>query len=384
MNKFYLYEKSGSMSKNGSLINKIALTIIPGVGNIIGKKLIAYCGSVEAVFSEKHGQLQKVPGVGSILADAIWKHKDIALKRAEQELKFIEKNKISPLFYLDDNYPVRLKQCDDAPIILYAKGNFSLNTDKVVSIVGTRNATDYGKSICEELINKLSKHNILIVSGLAYGIDICAHKASVKEKIQTVGILAHGLDTLYPPTHRQTAIKMLENGGLITEFLSGTKPDKENFPKRNRIIAGMADATIVIEAGIKGGALITAELANGYNRDVLAVPGRLGDAYSEGCNYLIKINKAALLTNIKDIEYLMGWELEGKKEKPSTIQTKLFTDFNSEEKIIVEMLTSNQSLSIDEICFRTQIPMSKVSSNLLTLEFAGHVKSLPGKIYQIA
>ncbi len=371
------------MNEKNILIKKIAITLIPGIGTIIAKKLIAYSGSIEAIFEEKKINLQKIPGVGEILTHAIIKNKDAALKRAEDELKFIEKKKIQALFYLDKDYPSRLKQCDDAPIILYAKGNFEFNTEKVISIVGTRNASEYGKSICEEWMKALAKHNILVVSGLAYGIDICAHKAALKETIQTVGVLAHGLDTLYPSAHKQTAIAMLEKGGVLTEFISGTKPDKENFPKRNRIIAGMADATFVVEAGIKGGALITAELAHGYNRDVFALPGRIGDTYSEGCNHLIKINKAALVTGIKDIEYLMGWDLPQKKESKKIIQSQLFSNFSVEEKTIVDILTASNSISIDEICFRSNMPMSKVSFNLLNLEFGGHVKSLPGKVYQL-
>jgi DNA processing protein len=371
------------MYNDDELIRKIALTLLPGVGNILAKKLIAYCGNSGAIFKEKPIFLKKIPGIGEIITESVVKNRENALKRAEAELKFIEKKKIVPLFFLDEGYPLRLKQCEDSPVMLYGKGNFDLNVKKAVSIVGTRNATDYGRKICEDLISALLKHNALIISGMAYGIDICAHKAAVKENLSTVGILAHGLDILYPSIHKKTADSMLDMGGLLTEFISGTQPDRENFPKRNRIIAGMADATIVIEAGIKGGALITAELANGYNRDVFAVPGRLGETYSEGCNHLIKINKAALLTGIKDIEYLMGWDLEKKKKTSMLVQGQLFSDFNSEEKTIVDILTANNSLSVDEICFRSNMPMNKVSANLLNLEFSGHIKSLPGKVYQL-
>jgi len=358
---------------------KIGLSLIPGVGDVVAKKLIAYCGSVEAVFNEKKSGLLKVPGVGTLLANAILSQK--VLHRAEKEIAFIQKNNIQPLFYLDKNYPKRLKYCDDGPVMLYCKGQMDLNAQKIVSIVGTRQASDYGKKICAKIVEELVTHNVLVVSGLAYGIDICAHKAALKNNLQTIGVVAHGLDRVYPSLHTSVAEKMQDNGGLVTEFLSKTNPDRENFPQRNRIIAGLADAVIVVETGMRGGALITAEIANSYSRDVFAVPGRLNDPYSEGCNWFIKINKAALLQSVKDLEYLMGWEKkEGKKQSR---QKKMFVELNPDEKVLINLLNDNGSLAIDLLCLKSKMSTSKVSSMLLNLEFSGVVKCLPGNVYQL-
>ncbi|MBN4062210.1 DNA-processing protein DprA [Bacteroidales bacterium AH-315-I05] len=356
---------------------KVGITLIEGIGDMRAKKLIAYCGGAEAVFKEKKSALQKIPDIGKALAEVVVAQ-DV-LSQAEEEIEFIEKNSITPLFYLDKGYPIRLKHCDDSPVMLYAKGNMNLNAEKVVSIVGTRNATNYGKKICEKLVEELARHNVLIISGLAYGIDILSHKAALKNNLQTVAVLGHGLDKIYPQQHRSTSAKMLGNGGLVTDFLPNTKPDRENFPKRNRIVAGLADAVIVIESAASGGSLITAEIANSYNRDVFAVPGKIGDNYSEGCNWLIKINKAALLESAKDIQYLMGWEKQGKK----SVQKKLFVDLNSEEELLVKLLKQNGEIPIDRICLQTDMPMSKTSSVLLKLEFKGVVRSLPGKVYAL-
>ena len=264
--------------------------------------------------------------------------------------------------------------------MLYYKGNADLNNRKVISIVGTRKATEYGKQFCAELIQHLQTHQTLIVSGLAYGIDICAHKESVKNNLPTVGVLAHGLDDLYPGQHRSTADKMIENGGLLSDYISGTNPDRENFPKRNRIVAGMCDAVVVVEAGITGGALITAEIANSYSRDVFALPGRIGDPFSAGCNKLIKINKAALIESYADISYLLGWQQE---EVKAAKQAKLFLDLTEEELLLVNYLKEKGNLPIDELCYATNLSMSKASGLLLNLEFNGVVKTLPGKVYQL-
>ena len=361
---------------NHELPYKIGISLIPGIGDVLAKNLIAYCGGAEAVFKEKRQNLLKIPGIGTITADSVKKQN--VLKRAEEEIKFISKHKITTLFFTDEDYPKRLKHCSDSPVMLYYKGNADLNNTKVLSIVGTRSATQYGKNICEKLMTDLADKNVLIVSGLAYGIDICAHRAALENNLPTVGVLAHGLDTIYPGAHEASARRMMEHGGLLTEFLSKTKPDKENFPKRNRIVAGMADATIVIESKKDGGSLITADIANSYHRDVFAFPGRIDDVCSEGCNNFIKQNKAAMAQSAKDILYIMGWEEQQKKKNE---QPKLFVELSAEEETIVNVLKEKGTVNIDDLCFVSQMAMSKVSSLLLTLEFSSVVKSLPGKMY---
>lgn len=355
---------------------KIALSLIPNIGDILAKRLVAYCGSPEAVFEEKKSSLEKIPGIGEAYAGAVVNHS--VFSRVEEEIKFIEQNDVTPLFYLDKNYPKRLTHCEDSPVMLYYKGEADLNTTKIVSIVGTREATEYGKKQCEKLIAGLASHNVLIVSGLAYGIDIYAHKAAMEQGLPTVCVLAHGLDRIYPTVHKSTAQKMLEKGGWLTDFTSQTKPNRENFPRRNRIVAGISDATIVIESKKKGGSLITADIANSYNRDVFAFPGKTDDLCSEGCNNLIKQNKAALIQSAADIVYILGWE-QTKKALPE--QSPLLVKLSAEEELLVNALKGKSSVTIDDLCFESRLPMSKVSALLLTLEFSGIVKSLPGKAY---
>lgn len=364
-----------------SLLHQIALSCITGVGSILARNLISYCGSPEDVFTAKKMHLSKVPGIGPKTVEQIKNH--TAFERAEKELRFIEKYKIQPLFLTDNAYPKRLKNCADAPVMLYFKGNADLNAGKVISIVGTRNSTEYGKEICRTLLSGLKIHNPLIVSGLAYGIDFLAHKEALKNSISTVGIMAHGLDRIYPSPHRSLAEKMVSSGGLLTEFLSGTVPDRENFPKRNRIIAGLADVTIVVEANIKGGALITAELANSYNRDVFAYPGRITDEYSSGCNHLIKTNRASLITKVADLEYILGWT-ESQNPQMANQQLSLAIDLSDEEKIITEVLLNKGSLIIDELAILTGFPQSKLAFNILGMEMKGVVIGLPGKVYKLA
>ncbi len=366
---------------NEQLLYHIAITSVPNIGDVTAKKLIAYCGSSEQVFKEAKSKLEKIPGIGSVYAKSILDHKTEALAIAEQELKFIEKNKIVPLFYLNENYPKRLLQCEDSPIVLYTKGNVDFNQQKVVSIVGTRKITEYGKDFCDKIVEELAPHNPIIVSGLAYGVDVCAHKSALKNNVSTVGVLAHGLDRMYPKQHTATAKEMLERGALVTDYKSGTNPDRENFPKRNRIVAGLSDLTIVVESSKKGGSLITAELANNYNRDVFALPGKLSDSQSEGCNWLIKINKAALIQSVKDIEYIMGWQAD--KSKP-TNQTQLFVELTEDQKVITNILAQKEKVGVDEITLTAKFPMSKTVAILLELEFSGVVKSLPGKLYRMA
>jgi len=359
---------------------KIAISLIPGIGSVTARNLIAYVGSVEGVFQEKAKNLMKIPGVGEVNAQRIIQQN--VLDRAKREVDFILKNQIQTLFYLDDNYPARLKNCSDSPIILYFKGNAILNELHVISVVGTRNATNYGKDICEELIHSFSERNykLLVISGLAYGIDVHAHKACLKYNVPTVGVFAHGLDTIYPSLHSAIASKMLENGGLITDFVSDTVIDRQNFLRRNRIIAGLADATIIVESAEKGGALVTADIANSYNRDVFAFPGRSNDPYSRGCNKIIKLNEAILVENASDIEKAMNWDV--KISSPRVFQTSLFETFTDEENRLIDLLKEGNRF-VDEITIETQLPMSKVSSLLLGLEFRGLVVSLPGKMYRL-
>ncbi|MCX6279120.1 MAG: DNA-processing protein DprA [Bacteroidetes bacterium] len=361
------------------LLYQIGLTLIPGVGDILGRKLVLICGSAEAVFREPRRYLKKMPRIGDLLAQAV-ANKEILL-RAEKEIAFVERYKISTRYFQDKDYPQRLKHCYDSPVLLFFKGTADLNAPRTIGIVGTRNATEYGKRVTHDLIAGLVHQQVLVVSGLAYGIDSCAHRVSIDQGLNTIGVLGHGLDTVYPWLNRTLAEKMLLQGGLLTEFFSGTKPDRMNFPKRNRIIAGLCDALIVVEAGKKGGALITADIANSYNRDVFAIPGRINDPFSEGANYLIRTNRASLVQKAEDIEYLMGWKenFEGQK----VVQRRIFLEMTPEEEKLVEFLQEHKQAGIDEICIQSGITMSKASSSLLNLEFEGIVKCLPGKVYTL-
>ena len=364
-----------------SLLYKIAISQISGIGCINAKKLISTVGSLEAIFKESRKNLLKIAGLSRHIVNNILNDRENALEIAQNELLFIDKYNIKPLFYLDKNYPGRLKYCDDSPVVLYVKGKVDFDNQKVISIVGTRNATKYGKDITEKLVKELAEreHEVIIVSGLAYGIDIAAHKSALKYGLKTIAVLAHGLNTIYPSIHKGCAKDIISQGALVTEFISNTGPERPNFVKRNRIIAGLADATIIIESGEKGGALTTADIANSYNRDVFAIPGKLSDNYSAGCNRMIKTNKAALLENIDDLEYLLGWEKAIKKN----IQRKIFVELSGEEKIIFDILKGENEISIDVICAKAGLPVSKVSPVLLNLEFNGLVRSCPGNIYKI-
>ncbi|NHA07123.1 DNA-protecting protein DprA [Mucilaginibacter sp. HC2] len=364
-----------------SLLHRVALSFVKNLGPVSAKSLIAYLGSEEEVFRSSTVKMTRIPGIGDKKV-AQWDFDD-ALRKAEKELLYIEKHHIDPIFYTDSRYPKRLKNCGDSPILLYARGNMDLNPKHVISIVGTRNATDYGRLLCKQLIEELQQYNILIVSGLALGIDVAAHKECLKHNIPTVGVLGHGLDRLYPSQNRATADKMLENGGLLSEYPSGTIPDRENFPQRNRIVAGIADATVVVEAGIKGGALITAEIANSYNRDVFAFPGRLDDKYSEGCNFLIRNNKAGLLTCVADLAFSLGWE-KADKAKPVD-QFILPIDLSKDERLIFDILQQHPSpLAIDDLTIKANMPMSMLAMNLLNMEMQGYIQSLPGKTYKVS
>ncbi|MFH0894088.1 MAG: DNA-processing protein DprA [Bacteroidota bacterium] len=361
------------------LLYQIGITLIPNVGPVNAKRLIAYCGSAQAVFCEKKEFLLKIPGVGDVVASSV-KTQDV-LKRSEEEITFINKHKIAPLYFLNDDYPERLKHCHDSPVMLYYRGNASLNHDKVLAIVGTRRFTPYGKDITQEIVKGLAECGVLIVSGMAFGIDITAHRAALSEGLPTVGVMGHGLHTIYPPAHRATAERMVTgNGGIITEFMSNSAFEKENFPMRNRIIAGLADCVLVSEARSGGGALITAEIANTYNRDVFAVPGRTIDECSKGCNYLIRSNKASLCEKAEDILYLMGWQAE--TAKPKAVQTSIPVDLNEDEQKIYDLLKQQESIPVDTLCFQSGISTGKAAAILLNLELKGHVKSLPGKVYQ--
>jgi DNA processing protein len=361
---------------------QVALNLIPGIGDINFKHLISYCGSAEAVFKSTKQKLSKIPGIGEKTANSIFSNP--ILSEAERELKEAQKRNIQILFFTDKNYPSRLKHVYDAPPLLYFKGNCDLNKLKIISIVGTRQATDYGKIVVEEIVSGLKKHNALIVSGLAYGIDIFAHRNALKYDLQTVGVMASGMDKIYPSLHRDIALQMQEYGGLLTEFKLGTKPDAHNFPARNRIIAGMSDATIVVEAALKGGALITADIAHSYDKEVFAVPGNIQNKSSQGCNFLIQSLKANMLLKIEDLEQILGWD--GAESTPKSSQGFRYQteELSVEERIIVDLLLQNNNeLPIDEISWKSQINISKIASLLLNLEFRGIIKPLPGKKFKL-
>lgn len=358
----------------------LALHFIPGIGDYTIRQLVSYCGSAENVFKTPKGKLLNIPGIGQVTAESISKGQPFKL--AEKEVSLAATEQVQLIFYTDKNYPSRLKQINDAPSLLYCKGNIEFENPKTLAIVGTRKATDYGRQCIEELLRELIPHHVLIISGLAYGIDIQAHKHALKSNLPTLGVLGSGIDVIYPAAHKDTARKMLDHGGIVTENPFGTKPDAHNFPARNRIIAGLCDALVVVEAAEKGGALITAEIANSYNKDIFAFPGNIGQSYSEGCNNLIKSNKAYLITGAKDLEYLMNWDLNTpvavRKEKVS------LDAFEPQEQHVIRTLqVNNNQLMIDEISWRTDLPVSKLASILLALEFKGMITSLPGKVYKL-
>lgn len=360
---------------------QIALTKIKGVGISLARALMQTVGDEEAIFKESRKLLEKIPRISPQLVDEIRSPR--VIEEANNELQFIEKNKIKPLFFTDSNYPQRLTNCIDAPILLYDKGNTDFNRDKVISIVGTRNATRYGRDFCENLIKSIADDHpdMLIVSGLAYGIDICAHRAAVNNNLSTVAVLAHGLDRIYPHVHRSTAIDMLNNGALLTEFPSETNPDRFNFVKRNRIVAGMSDAVVVIESAAKGGSLITADIANSYFREVFAVPGRVFDKESEGCNKLISNNKAILLQDPESLYNQMGWTKDNKSNKP--IQRELFVSLTEDEERIFKVLNNGESKQVNMISLELDVPVADLFFTLLELEMKGLVKALPGGMYKL-
>jgi DNA processing protein len=357
----------------------LALHFIPGIGDYLVRQLVTYSGSAEKVFQTPKGKLLRIPGVGEVTADAIKTGKSFTA--AEEEFKKAEQSNVNLIFFNDQNYPSRLKQINDAPSLIYTRGNIDFENVKTVGIVGTRKATQYGRERVEELIRDLTPHNPLIVSGLAYGIDIHAHKHAVKNNLPTIGVMGSGMDNIYPSSHKETAKLMMENGGLVTEHRFGTKPDAHNFPARNRIVAALSDAVIIVEAAIKGGALITAEIANSYNKDVFAFPGNIAQSHSEGCNNLIKSNRAHLITGLKDLEYITGWTLGQAPPKKETVSLESFDPL--EQTVLKTLLeNSNKQLMIDELSWKSNVPIGKLASVLLSLEFKGAVASLPGKIYK--
>lgn len=361
---------------------RIALTMLKGIGPVQGRQLLCALGSAEAVFTEKKRLLETVPGISRAAAIEIARPE--ALRQAEQELLFVEKNKIALYFITDENYPFRLKECDDAPLLFYFKGTGRPHAPKVLSIVGTRHITDYGKELTRALIGDLSRlfPGLLIVSGLAYGVDIQAHRQALHYGLPTVGVLAHGLDRLYPPAHRSTAVEMLEQGGLLTDFPSGTNPDRPMFVCRNRIVAGLADATVVVESAEKGGSLITADLAFSYNRDVYSFPGRVGDARSSGCNRLIRQNKAGLITCAADLVASLGWETEEKRPPAGRQKTLPLFDLTSGEQQITSLLKEHGALQVNQLARLSELPVWQLAPVLFDLEMKGAVKALPGGRYR--
>ena len=362
----------------------IALTRIPGLGLIGIHKLVDALGSATAVFRNRKDLCELVPGISPKQIKAL--DCPEAFRRAEEELLFTETNRIRCLTLTDEDYPSRLRECDDAPLVLYYRGNADLNALKIINIVGTRHATAYGQDICIRFLEELAAMlpEVLVVSGLAYGIDIHAHRAALANHLNTIGVLAHRLDRIYPSAHRKTAIEMLEQGGLLTEFMSGTNPDRQNFVRRNRIVAGMSDATIVVESADKGGALITAGVAGSYHRDCFAFPGRINDEFSAGCNQLIKSNQAALILSAKDFVETMGWSEDKEKTSSTPRQRELFPDLSEEEEKVVGLLKSRpDGLQINTLVVDTNIPVNRMSALLFELEMKGVLRVLAGGIYRL-
>lgn len=357
---------------------KIALTKIPYIGHGTARLLVQHCGGVEAIFHTSKKALAKIPRVSTRIIDAISAADPEALSASE--VAFVKRHDIRLLFFTDSDYPERLRPHSDAPMALYYKGNADLNAERTVAIVGTRKPTDYGRQVCEQLVQDLQQYKVTIFSGLAYGIDIAAHQKCLSLQVPTVGVLGHGLDQIYPAAHKETASRMLANGGLLTQFGPGLGPDRVHFPMRNKVVAGLSDLVIVVETARKGGSMITAEMAAGYNKDVFAVPGRIGDKYSKGANHLIKAHKANLVESAQDIAYVMRWE---QTETMRQRQTELFAELNEQERQVVQIIGNNDNIHIDQLTFETALSNSQIAALVLELEFKGVVKAMPGKRFAL-
>ncbi|NER09867.1 DNA processing protein [Muriicola jejuensis] len=364
--------------RNEEVISLLRLQAIPNIGEISARKLILRCGSAEEVFGEKRSTLLKLKGIGKTITHHLY---DSRYQRmAEKELRFASEQGIEVIPFSDDRYPPYLNHCPDAPLILFTRGHIDLKGKKVISIVGTRNMTRQGGDFCRRIVQELKSLDPVIVSGFAYGVDISVHRAAVESGLQTIACLAHGLNQIYPRAHERYCRSMEKNGGFLTEFWSDSKPEKNNFLKRNRIIAGMSAATVVIESAEKGGSLVTAEMANGYNRDVFAVPGRPEDQFSTGTNHLIRTQKAHLLTSAADLIYHLNWDLE--ESPPSGIQKKLFVQLDStEQKVLAELERAGKS-KLDDIAMKSGLAVGRTASVLLSLEMKGVVRPLPGKYFE--
>ncbi|MFB6455128.1 DNA-processing protein DprA [Chitinophaga sp. Hz27] len=361
------------------LMYRIALTQVPMLGDVSIRKLLEYFDSAAAIFQARSFQLEKAAHIGSIKANAIKQFRDFA--GIEKEISFMQDYGIDPLWIMDNAYPSRLKHCYDAPVLLYYKGNADLNASRMVNVIGTRQPSPYGMQVCGQIVKDLCAAGATIVSGLAYGIDIIAHRTALASEQATIGVLAHGLDRLYPAVHQETAREMVRSGGLLTDYRCGTLPDKQNFPRRNRIVAGLCDATVVIESGIKGGSLITADLANGYNRDVFSVPGRINEWHAAGCNNLIQQNKAMLATSAADILETMGWNKPVNKGM-RVLQPSLFTNLSAEEQKIMALFEGKSRLHLEELYIHSRLSGSQVAAAVFSLEMQCLIKCLPGQLYE--
>ena len=349
-------------------------------------ELYKAAGSAQNLYEHRNEIGDLIEGPTPRLIEALKDWGD-AMKRAEAEVKYMEEHKIRAYTLLDDDYPQRLLECADAPLVLYYIGNADLNQTKIVSIVGTRQITTYGKDLCRKFIRELHEMcpQVLVVSGLAYGVDICAHRESLANGYNTLAVLAHGLDQIYPYHHRDTAAKMVEHGGLLTEFMTQTNADKANFVRRNRIVAGCSDATIVVESAAKGGSLITAEIAQSYDRAVFAFPGNIGQPFSEGCNNLIRDNAAGLISNAEDFVKAMGWQNDAIRRQALAdgIERQLFPELSPEEQKIVSLLQQTNDLQLNIISVKANIAIQQVTALLFQLEMKGVVKPLAGGMYHL-
>lgn len=369
---------SDSQLSEDELIALLRLQHIPNIGDVIAKKLISHCGGPMAVFKDKRQQLLKIDGIGTYTLQGLYDTEH--LEAAQQEYEYIKRNNLGYSYFMGEDYPMLLKHCIDSPTLLFQRGNIDLAGRRIISIVGTRNITSYGLAFCERFIEEIAPLNPIIVSGFAYGVDICAQKAAIKYGLQTIGCLAHGLNQMYPKVHAKYIADVEKNGGFLTEFWSTSNPDRENFLKRNRIIAGMSEATVVVESAERGGSLVTADIANSYSRDVFAVPGRAEDKFSTGCNNLIKQQKAQMLTSAADLVYLLGWDVE--KAQSKTVQKQLFVELDDTEQSIYSYLQKDGKQLLDSIALECKLPIFRVSSTLLNMEMKGVIRPLPGKLFE--